>query len=98
MSEDWNQSSNGLPRDGEQIEFVLDGRTVAMHGTYALPAFHSHWAEYGVDRVRSWRKLSPKLDLAGAESDQAMDVFHGSRVDDTSPLHFFFAGGRSHVA
>ena len=98
MSEDRNQSSNGLPRVGEQIDFVLDSRMVAMHGTNALPAFHPHCSEYGVDRVRSWRKLSPKVDLAGVESDQATDVFPGSRVDDTSPIHFFFAGGRSHVA
>ncbi len=98
MGEDWNQSSNGLPRDGEQIEFVLDGRTVAMRGTYRLPAFYSHWAEYGVDRVRSWRKLSPKLDVAGAESDRAARLLPGTQDHHTSPLHFFFAGGMPHGA
>ena len=60
MDADWINSSARLPRDGEEIEFVLDSRTVAMQGTYTHQAFHSHWAEYATDRVRSWRNFAMK--------------------------------------
>ncbi len=97
MVEDWIQSSTGLPRDGEEIEFVVDGRTVALHGIYTLPAFYSHWAEYGVDRVRSWRTLSPKCDLAASGSNQpARALFSGRDVD--TRFHRLPAGGMAHVA
>ena len=97
MDIDWINSSAGLPRDGEEIEFVLDSRTVAMRGTYIRPDFHSHWAEYGVNRVRSWRNLSPKCDLAVAGSDQPASFLVGTQDYGTSPP-FFFAGGVPHVA
>ena len=97
MDADWMQSSGGLPRDGEQVEFVLDDRTMAMRGTYTLPSFHSHWAEYGVERVHRWRNLSSMLDLAAAESEQPGGVLAGAQDHDTGPP-FFIAGGVPHVA
>ena len=63
MHADWIQSSNGLPREGQQIEFLLDFRNVAMEGCYTHQAFQSHWAEYDIDRVRSWRKVREVCDL-----------------------------------
>lgn len=79
MYDDWIQISAGLPTDGEQIEFLLDGRSVAMQGTYTLPAFHSHWAEYGVDRVRRWRKLSNASDLATPAGNQPIQVLSSAQ-------------------
>ena len=96
MDAEWINSSTGLPRDGEQIEFELDDRMVAMHGTYALPSFHSHWADYGVERVRRWRNLSPMLDLAAAASDQVACAPPAPQDHDSSPP-FFFAGRMAHV-
>lgn len=60
MDANWNHSSKLLPSEGQQIEFLLDHRRVAMEGTYNRQAFHSSWAEYTVDRVRSWRDRVPE--------------------------------------
>jgi hypothetical protein len=55
MSAEWVFSSAALPHDGEPVEFVLDGREVAMDGTYARQTFQSRWSGYDVQRVRTWR-------------------------------------------
>ena len=55
MSAEWVASSAALPHDGEPVEFVLDGRKVAMDGTYARQTFQSRWSGYDVQRVRTWR-------------------------------------------
>ena len=64
MSADWIHSSKGLPREGQHVEFVLDSRNVAMEGIYMHRIFFSHWAEYEVDQVRSWRRLGQGRHLA----------------------------------
>ena len=97
MATDWIYPSKGLPRNGEPIEFLLDCRDVAMHGTYAGKTFYSRWAEYGVDDVRCWRNLNPKCDLAVADPDQPAQVLVGTQDHGTSPA-FFSAGGVPHVA
>ena len=74
MNIDWNHSSNGLPREGQQIEFLLDHRSVAMEGTYVRQAFCSHWTEYTVDRVRSWRDQVQKCDRAAPAWEKAGGV------------------------
>ena len=74
MNTDWIRSSNGLPREGQQIEFVLDHRSVAMEGTYAQQAFHSHWAEYTVERVRSWRNSMQECGRAAPTGKKAGGV------------------------
>ena len=55
MYTQWVGSAAGLPREGQPVEFVLDGRDVAMDGTYGARTFHSHWSVYPIERVRSWR-------------------------------------------
>jgi len=55
MSIEWVASSFGLPREGEPVEFILDGRDVVMDGTYVQQIFRSRWTGYEVDRVRTWR-------------------------------------------
>lgn len=92
MFDDWVQSSAGLPCDGEQIEFLLDGRSVAMQGTYTLPAFHSHWAQYGVDRVLSWRKLTQGYDPTTAAGHQPRSVLSSTPLHDASQ-HPLLASG-----
>jgi hypothetical protein len=47
--------SAGLPDEGERIEFVLDGRDVALDGTYVQRIFRSRWSGYTAERVSSWR-------------------------------------------
>ena len=97
MYADWNQSSNGLPREGQQIEFMLDYCSVAMEGTYDHQVFHSHWAEYTVDRVRSWRNLVQECDRATPPRNQAERVLSSAPRYDTShdPLPL---GGMAHAA
>src|SRR5690242_7223254 len=34
----------GLPHEGEPVEFVLEGRDVAMNGTYVAQTFRSRWS------------------------------------------------------
>ena len=90
------QSSNGLPREGQQIEFLLDHRSVAMAGTYTHQVFHTLWAEYDIDRVRSWRNLFPECDRATPIRSPAACIIPGVRRHDTShyPLP---AGGMTHA-
>jgi hypothetical protein len=55
MHDQWVGSASGLPQEGQSVEFVLDGREVAMGGTYVERTFRSHWSGYPIERVRSWR-------------------------------------------
>jgi len=57
----WVASSTALPPEGESVQFVLDGREVAMDGTYTHQTFQSRWSGYDVQRVRSWRPASVLL-------------------------------------
>lgn len=47
----------GLPQEGEPVEFLLEGRDVALNGTYIEQIFRSRYSGYAVDRVRSWRSI-----------------------------------------
>jgi hypothetical protein len=67
MSADWINRSNQLPREGQQIEFILDQRSVAMHGAYNGQAFHTRWAEYASERVQSWRNVTLQCDQASPD-------------------------------
>ncbi|MHB8310944.1 hypothetical protein [Metallibacterium sp.] len=51
----WVTSSTALPDEGQAVEFVLDGREVAMGGVYVQRTFRSRWSGYEVERVRTWR-------------------------------------------
>jgi hypothetical protein len=55
MQIQWVFTSASLPQADETIEFMLDDRDVPMCGRYSNGVFFSHWAEYEVDRVQSWR-------------------------------------------
>jgi len=55
MSAQWVTSATGLPRQGESVEFMLDGRSVPMDGTYDRQTFRSRWTGYDIQRVRTWR-------------------------------------------
>lgn len=62
--------SQGMPREGEHVAFVLNGRDVALHGTFALQRFRSHWSRYEAARVRSWWPMPnalPRNAMDGAE-------------------------------
>jgi hypothetical protein len=56
MQAQWIFSSTFLPYTGEPIEFLLEDRKQPIHGTFANGIFRSRWADYGADRVASWRK------------------------------------------
>jgi len=62
----WVASSAELPHEGQPVEFLLDGRDVAMGGTYIGQTFRSHWTEYDVGRVRNWRIPTPPASAAFA--------------------------------
>lgn len=68
----WVTSSAALPQEGQPVEFVLDGREVAMDGTYVQRTFRSRWAGYEVERVHTWRSAdwSPE---AGGSAQHAVD-------------------------
>ena len=97
MYADWNHSSNGLPREGQQIEFVLDYRSVAMQGTYDHQVFHTRWADYTVDRVRSWRDLVLKCSQATPARHPTAGVLSNASRHDASPDPLP-AGGFAHAA
>jgi len=60
-------ASAGLPREGEAVEFVLDGRGVAIVGAYAQQVFRSRWAGYGIERVSSWRSSDADSSAGASE-------------------------------
>jgi hypothetical protein len=51
----WITSSTGLPHEGQHVEFMLDGRDVAMEGAYVRQIFRTRWTGYDIERVRTWR-------------------------------------------
>ena len=55
MSIEWIASSAALPPEGKSVEFVLDGRKVAIEGTYMRQIFQSRWSGYDIHRVPTWR-------------------------------------------
>jgi hypothetical protein len=61
MSTHWVASSTALPHEGDCVEFVLDGRSVPMDGTYEHQTFQSRWSDYDVQRVRTWRSADKIL-------------------------------------
>lgn len=97
MYADWIISSNGLPREGQQIEFLLDFRSVAMKGSYTHQAFRSHWAEYTVERVQSWRNLSEASDLAPPAQNLAERFLPSASFKEASQAALP-AGGLAHAA
>lgn len=68
----WVTSSTALPDEGQSVEFVLDGREVAMGGIYVQRTFRSRWTGYEVERVRTWR--SADVDPPGVASAYRADV------------------------
>ncbi len=48
-------NATGLPREGQPVDFVLDGRDIPIHGTYAERTFRSRWSGYEIESVRAWR-------------------------------------------
>jgi hypothetical protein len=73
MSAQWVTSAAGLPQSDEAVEFVLDGREVAMVGTYVQQTFWSRWSSYDVQRVRTWRVADSGS--FGATSARRTDAF-----------------------
>ena len=55
MGTPWVTSSTALPQEGQPVEFVVDGRVVAMGGIYVRRTFRSRWAGYEAERVHTWR-------------------------------------------
>lgn len=97
MYAEWIHSSNGLPHEGQQVEFLLERRSVALEGSYTHQAFRSHWVEYAISRVRSWRNLTQQCDLAIPVWNQAERVLSNASSHETShyPLP---EGGLAHAA
>ena len=62
MKTDWTPTSEALPPDDCEVEFVLDRRDMAMAGTYRQRMFASRWSEYEMTAVREWR-LAPTAGL-----------------------------------
>lgn len=62
MTIDWTPTSEALPPEGGDVEFVLDHRSLAMSGTYRRGMFASRWSEYDAVAVREWRN-APGHDL-----------------------------------
>jgi hypothetical protein len=63
MSDQSVINSAGLPEEGQRLEFVLEGREVAMDGTYTQQTFRSRWSGYDVKRVRTWRSADAHVDF-----------------------------------
>lgn len=53
----WIRSSISLPFENQPVTFHVDGRSIALDGTYALQNFRTRWAGYTIDRVDRWRAV-----------------------------------------
>ena len=51
----WIAGSSALPREGQEVEFMLDRRDVAMAGSYVQRIFKTRWTAYEAERVCVWR-------------------------------------------
>lgn len=69
MSTQWVASATSLPHEDETVEFILDGRQIAMDGTYARQTFRSRWSGYEIQRVRTWRPVGIDRGVGG-EADE----------------------------
>jgi hypothetical protein len=97
MNANWIHSSTKLPREGQQIEFMLDHRNAPLQGTYSQQSFHSRWAEYDVERVGSWCDLALACDRPAAVRVEAACVL--SSMPSQRPGYFpSSAGGIAHAA
>jgi hypothetical protein len=76
MSAQWVTSATGLPHQGESVEFMLDGRDVAMDGTYDRQTFRSRWTGYEVQRVRTWRLVDANSAEAHSEPSATDRLAH----------------------
>lgn len=77
MQGPWVFSSTSLPHTGEPIEFLLENRRHAIHGTFANGLFHSRWVDYDADRVTLWRKSDPSAASIQAQVVAKTSVFAG---------------------
>ena len=93
MDTRWVTSATALPQEGQPVEFVLDGRAVAMGGIYVRRTFRSRWAGYEVERVHTWRSMNAGTDAKGsgphANSGDACagyrrDVFQDARPNGSA--------------
>jgi hypothetical protein len=55
MQTQWIFSSTFLPHVGEPVDFMLEDRGQSIRGTFSDGSFHSRWADYDAQRVKSWR-------------------------------------------
>lgn len=69
MQSQWITRSDGLPQEGQPVEFVLDDREVALGGTYNERTFQSRWSGYQIDRVRAWRSRDSDGLIGHGEGD-----------------------------
>ena len=71
MSHGWTPTSEALPQEGGNVEFLLESRQVPMSGRYQGGLFVSRWSEYAVDAVHQWRAvLAPLSHLQGTQDSR----------------------------
>jgi len=78
MSAQWVTSAAGLPHNGQPVEFVLDGREVALVGTYVQQTFRSRWSGYDVQRVSTWRSADSGSSVADGQATVPVSGFTSS--------------------
>jgi hypothetical protein len=64
MHDPWITSSIRLPCEGQRVEFVLDGRDVAMEGAYLQQIFRTRWTGYDPERVHTWRSADTNTHMS----------------------------------
>jgi hypothetical protein len=96
MQTPWIFSSTFLPYTGEPIDFLLEDRSEPIHGVFVDGQFHSRWADYGVDRVQSWRGLDADSSLALIEVPKTAKA--GAFIATVRRLTRVFSGRRGDVA
>ena len=77
MFTQWTSSSAALPHEGQNVQFVLDGRDVAMEGAYVRRIFRTRWTDYDVERVRTWRCTDSNAAESAAAQPALADLSAG---------------------
>lgn len=67
MTINWTPTSQALPPDGRDVEFILERRPMAMTGTYHHGLFASRWSTYAAAAVLEWRDTQAQSVLADAQ-------------------------------
>ncbi|HEY6943120.1 hypothetical protein [Dokdonella sp.] len=60
----WMTTAQGLPGEGEAVQFTIGARRVPLRGRYRDGEFATRWWRYPASAVHRWQVLDRSVDFA----------------------------------